>query len=184
MNSPKRTRKRNLQILFIALALVSITAVVLIVLLERKINSHLFDEQRYQKEEERFEKVLQQASDEGLLLVLKFAIIHHHVPNTWDIDPYINAAVGVGEWYRSLKVYDKLKNRTDLLQHIYPDLKVLDDYIEINTIVRPFTDTLAAQTILHNAQKDNGLDVDSLMNAGSRRSSLAYKYFGTPLLRD
>lgn len=183
MNRPKRTRKRNLQILFIALALVSITAVVLIVLLERKINSHLFDEQRYQKEKERFEKVLQQASDEELLLVLKFAIIHHHVPNTWDIDPYINAAVGVGEWYRSLKVYDKLKNRTDLLQHIYPDLKVLDDYIEINTIVRPFTDTLAAQTILHNAQKDNGLDVDSLMNAGTPHSSLAYKYFGTPLLR-
>lgn len=179
MNSPKRTRKRNLQILFIALALVSITAVVLIVLLE----SHSFYELRYQREKERFEKVLQQASDEELLLVLKFAIIHHHVPNTWDIDPYFNVAVGVGEWYRSLKVYDKLKNRTDLLQHIYPDLKVLDDYIKINTIVRPFTDTLAAQTILHNAQKDNGLDVDSLMNAGTPHSSLAYKYFGTPLFR-
>ena len=92
MNSPKRTRKRNLQILFIALALVSITAVVLIVLLE----SHSFDELRYQREKERFEKVLQQASDEELLLVLKFAIIHHHVPNTWDIDPYYNVAVRVG----------------------------------------------------------------------------------------
>jgi hypothetical protein len=183
MNSPKRTRKRNLQILFIALALVSITAVVLIVLLERKINSHSFDEQRYQKEEERFEKVLQQASDEELLLVLKFAIIHHHVPNTWNIDPYMDVTVGVGEWNRSLKVYDKLKARADLLQQIYPDLKVLDDYITINTLVWPFTDTIAAQTILHNAQKDNGRDVDSLMNAGTRRSSLEYKYFGTPLLR-
>lgn len=134
-------------------------------------------------EEERFEKVLQQASDEELLIVLKYAIIHHHVPNSWHIDPYLDVNAGVGDWHRSLLVYDKLKGRQDLLHQIYPDLKVLDDYITINTLVRPFTDTIAAQTILHNAQKDNGLDVDSLMNAGGRRSSLEYKYFGTPLLR-
>lgn len=40
-----------------------------------------------------------------------------------------------------------------------------------------------SELMCKHAQKDNGLDVDSLMNAGSRRSSLAYKYFDTPLLR-
>lgn len=178
-NSPKR-------IIWIALltaALFVLVAVAYIVLSERKINCNEYDEQRYQKEEERFEKVLQQASDEELLVVLKYAIIHHHVPNSWDIDPYMDVTVGVGGWHRSLLVYDKLKGRTDLLQEIYPDLKVLDDYITINTLVWPFTDTIAAQTIFRNAQKDNGLDVDSLMNVGGRRSSLKYKYFGTPLLR-
>lgn len=176
-------QKKPLRIALLATAIVAIVAVAFIVLEKRKINSYDYDEQQYKKEEERFEKVLQQASDEELLIVLKYAIIHHHVPNSWNIDPYHDVNAGVGDWHRSLLVYDKLKEREDLLQQIYPDLKVLDDYITINTLVWPFTDTIAAQTILHNAQKDNGLDVDSLMNAGSRRSSLEYKYFGTPLLR-
>ena len=183
MEPSSTNQKKPLRIAFLATAIVAIVAVAYIVLLGRNNNRDVYDEQQYKKEEERFEKVLQQASDEELLVVLKYAIIHHHVPNSWDMDPYMDVTVGVGQWHRSLLVYDKLKEREDLLQQIYPDLKVLDDYITINTLVWPFTDTIAAQTILHNAQKDNGLDVDSLMNAGSRRSSLEYKYFGTPLLR-
>ena len=61
-------------LLIIVAALFALVAVAFIELLERKINSNSFDEQRYQKEEERFEKVMQQASDEELLIVLKYAI--------------------------------------------------------------------------------------------------------------
>lgn len=78
---------------------------------------------------------------------------------------------------------DKRSRKSDLLQKIYPDSGMLRNCVNRNEYVYPFTDIVAGQTILHNAQKDNGLDVDSLMNAGSRRSSLKYKYFGTPLLR-
>ena len=45
-----------------------------------------------------------------------------------------------------------------------------------------FTKEQISELMCKHAQKENGLDVDSLMNAGKRRSSLAYKYFGTPLL--
>lgn len=182
MNSQYKKQKSKLWIALIAMAIVAIAAVAFIVLEEKKINRYEYDEQRYKKEEERFEKVLQQASDEELLLVLKYAISRHYVP-TRNPNPYFDVRSGVGCWHRSMMIYDKLSDRTDLLQQIYPDLKVLDDYIAKNAYVWPFTDTIAAQTILVNVQKDNGLDVDSLMNVGARRSSLEYKYFGTPMLR-
>ena len=136
----------------------------------------------YTKELERFDKVLQQASDRELFIVLKYAIAHHYVP-TRDIDPYSNVFAGAGSWHRTKMVYDKLSRRPDLLRKIYPDPGVLRDYVNRNEYVRPFTDTVAAQTILHNAQKDGKYDVDSLMGAQSDKASLAYKYFGTPLMR-
>ena len=80
-------------------------------------------------------------------------------------------------------VYDKLSRRPDLLRKIYPDLGVLRDYVNRNEYIYPSTDAVAAQTILHNAQKDGKYDVDSLMGAKSDKASLAYKYFGTPLMR-
>lgn len=183
MSRRNKKQKSKLRIALIATAIIAIIAVAFIVLEGRKINRNSFDEQRYQKEEERFEKVLQQASDEELFVVLKYAISQHYVP-TWDPDPSEHIDASVGNWHRSQMVYDKLQDRKDLLQQIYPNMEVLENYVRReNARLCPFPDTIAAQTILHNAQKDNGLDVDSLMNAGSRRSSLAYKYFGTPLLR-
>jgi hypothetical protein len=136
---------------------------------------------RIEAEKARFDTVLQQASDEELIIVLKYGIIHHYVP-TYDIDPCYDLNVVVGPWYRTLKVYEKLEDRKDLLGEIFPDLKVLDDYVNWNEYVVPFTDTIAAQAIIHNAQKHNGHDVDSLMETGPRRSSLKYKYFGVPML--
>ena len=133
-------------------------------------------------EQARFEKVLQQAPDDELLIVLKYAIVHHYVP-TRDIDPYYNFFAGVGSWHRTIMVYEKLSRGSDLLQKIYPDLDVLRDYVNRNEFIKPFTDTVAAQTILHNAQIDGKYDVDSLMGARSDKTSLAYKYFGTPLMR-
>lgn len=135
----------------------------------------------YAKEQERFEKVLNEASDKELLIVLKYAIIHHYVP-TYDVDPYHNVLAGVGSWHRTKMIYDKLSRRPDLLRKIYPNLGILRDYVNRNEFVQPFTDTVASQTILRNSQKDGKYFVDSLMGVRSDSSSLAYKYFGTPMM--
>lgn len=42
----------------------------------------------YRKEQERFVKVLNEASDEKLFTVLNYAIANHYVPNR-DIDPFL-----------------------------------------------------------------------------------------------
>lgn len=136
----------------------------------------------YAKEQERFETVLNEASDKELLIVLKYAIIHHYVP-TYDVDPYFNVFAGVGSWHRTKMIYDKLSRRPDLLRKIYPNLGFLRDYVNRNEFVQPFTDTVASQTILRNSQKDGKYFVDSLMGVRSDSSSLVYKYFGTPLMR-
>lgn len=136
----------------------------------------------YKKEMERFEKVLQQASDKELLVVLKYAIAHHYVPSR-DIDPYHNVYAGVGCWHRTKMVYEKLRQKPDLLRKIYPDSHVLGEYVNSNAYARSFTDTIAAQTILSNAQKEGKYFVDLLMGKPSDKSSLVYKYFGTPLMR-
>lgn len=134
----------------------------------------------YAKERERFAKVLQQASDEELLVVLKYAIANRYVPNR-DIDPYSSMFVLVGYWQRSLKVYDKLSGRKDLLRKIYPDVKMLDDYIRWNGHGRPYPDDVVSQTILDNVGKQRH-ELDSIVGAIFDKSSLAYKYFGTPNL--
>ena len=135
----------------------------------------------YAKELERFEKVLNEASDKELPIVLKYAIIHHYVP-ICDVDPYYNFFAGVGSWHRTRMIYGKLSRRPDLLRKIYPNLGILRDYVYRNEFVQPFTDTVASQTILRNSQKDGKYFVDSLMGVRSDSSSLAYKYFGTPLM--
>ena len=177
----ERSLKRKKIALWIAaiVLLLSLTAVVVYMLFPRSQGDPL---KSIEAEQARFEKVLQQAPDDELLIVLKYAIVHHYVP-TCNIDPYFNVYAGVGSWHRTRMVYDKLTQRPDLLQKIYPDLDVLRDYVNRNEYVYPFMDTVAAQTILHNAQKDGKYDVDLLMGASSDKTSLAYKYFGTPLMR-
>lgn len=137
----------------------------------------------YEKERERFDKVLDEASDEELFLVLKYAIANHYVPNR-DVDPFFDLYVMVGCWQRSLKIYDKLLGRKDLLQQIYPDLEVLDEYVKWGWQTgQPYPDTIVSQAIIQHSQKDGGRSVDSLMDTRPLESSLKYKYFGTPLLR-
>jgi hypothetical protein len=137
----------------------------------------------YKAEQKRFEKVLQQASDDELFLVLNYAIAHHFVPNR-EIDPFYNVHVMVGCWQRSLKVYNKLSDRKDLLQEIYPDLEVLDKYVKWGWQTgQPYPDTMVSQTILNNVRKDIK-QLDSLMGSPSYKESLEYKYYGTPLMRE
>ena len=78
-------------------------------------------------------------------------------------------------------VYDKLSGRKDLLRKIYPDLKALDDYLRWNGNGRPYPDTIVSQTILDNVGKQRH-ELDSIVGAIFDKSSLAYKYFGTPNL--
>lgn len=136
----------------------------------------------YEKERNRFDEVLKQASDEELFVVLNYAIAHHYVPNR-DVDPFYDVYVMVGCWQRSLMVYNKLSGREDLLRQIYPDLEVLDEYVNWGRQTgAPYPDTIVSQTILNNSRKDIK-QLDSLMGSPSDKKSLEYKYFGTPLMR-
>lgn len=135
----------------------------------------------YRIEQGRFSKVLQRASDEELFIVLKYAIAHGFVPNR-QVDPFFDKYVTVRPWQRSLKVYNKLLERKDLLRQIYPDLRVLDEYVKWGWQTgEPYPDTAVSNAILHNVQKDIK-QLDSLMESPSYKSSLEYKYFGTPFL--
>lgn len=127
----------------------------------------------YEKEQVRFAKVLREASDEELFVVLNYAIANHFVPNM-DIDPFFNMHVMVGCWQRSLMVYRNLSDRKDLLKKIYPDLKVLDEYINWGRQGEPYPDDKVVQTILDNVQVE------------SRKMGyeLKSRYFGTPMLHD
>lgn len=69
-------------------------------------------------------------------------------------------------------VYRNLSDRKDLLKKIYPDLKVLDEYVNCGRHGEPYPNDKVAQTILNNVQQE------------SRKmdSKLISKYFRTPLL--
>ena len=127
----------------------------------------------YAKEQARFAKVLKEASDEELFVMLNYAIAQRFVPNR-DIDPFSDVYVMVGWWQRSLMVYNNLSGRKDLLRKIYPDLKVLDEYVNWGRHAEPYPDTNVSKTIMDNAKKEcQGMDY-----------RLVSKYFGTPLMRD
>lgn len=127
----------------------------------------------YAKEQARFAKVLKEASDEELFVVLNYAIANHFVPNR-DIDPYCDIHVMVGCWKRSLMVYNNLSGRKDLLRKIYPDLDVLDEYVNWGRHGEPYPETNVSKAIMDNAErKCQGMD-----------DMLVSKYFGTPLMRD
>ena len=138
---------------------------------EREIEQ---EREGYAKEQARFAKVLSEASDEELFIVLNYAIAQQYVPNK-EIDPFHNMFVMVGHWQRSLMVYNNLSDRKDLLKKIYPDLKVLDEYVHWGRQSgTPYPDTLVSQKILNNVQQES-----RKMN-----SKLISKYFRTPFSSD
>ena len=142
----------------------------------RREGKHDLDRMRegYGKEQERFAKVLKEASDEELFTVLNYAIAQQYVPNK-EIDPFHNMFVMVGHWQRSLMVYNNLSDRKDLLKKIYPDLKVLDEYVKWGRQSgTSYPDTIVSQKILNNVKQES-----RKMN-----SKLISKYFRTPLMRD
>ena len=132
------------------------------------------ERERYAKEQARFAKVLKEASDEELFVMLSYAIANHYVPNR-EIDPCYNVNVMAGCWQMSLMVYNNLSGRKDLLRKIYPDLKVLDEYVHWGRQSgQPYPDASVSKTIMDNAKKAcQGMDY-----------RLVSKYFGTPLMHD
>ena len=131
------------------------------------------EKEGYAKEQARFAKVLSEASDEELFIVLNYAIAQQYVPNK-EIDPFHNMFVMVGHWQRSLMVYNNLSDRKDLLKKIYPDLKVLDEYVKWGWQTgAPYPDTIVSQKILNNVKQES-----RKMN-----SKLISRYFRTPLMR-
>ena len=175
-----RSLKRKKIALWIAIIviLLSLTAVVVYMLFSRSQGGSL---NGIEAEKARFEKVLQQAPDEELFIVFKYAIAHHYVPNR-QVDPFYDMYVMVGGWQRSLMVYKELLDRENLLREIYPDLEVLDEYVHWGRQTgQPYPDTVVSQTILNNVRKDIK-QLDSLMESPSYLESMRYKYFGTPLM--
>lgn len=133
------------------------------------------EREMYAKEQARFAKVLKEASDEELFVMLNYAIAQHYVPNYKVIDPYGYVFVGVTKLHRSYLVYEKLSGRKDLLRKIYSDVKVLDEYVHWGRQSgQPYPDANVSKTIMDNAKKEcQGMD-----------HRLVSKYFGTPLMRD
>lgn len=144
------------------------------------------EEKAYQAEQERFQKVLINAPDEELFLVLRYAIVHQYVPNK-QIDPFEDKHVSVGAWQRSLSVYNRLrmKERKDLLRKIYPDLEVLDEYVNYGRQSgAAYPDTIVRNTILNNAGTREYLDPQIEGNGLKDTTSLRYRYFFTPRLQE
>lgn len=138
-------------------------------------------DKEYVRELERFYKVLHRASDKELFIVLKYAIAHRYVPNR-DIDPYGYVFVGITPLHRTFLIYDKLSDRKDLLQKIYPDVKVLGEYIHWGRQSgKPYPDAKVSEAILDNVG-ENSQELDSIVGTIFDESSLAYKYFGTPMM--
>ena len=118
----------------------------------------------YTKEQASFAEVLKEASDEELFIVLNYAIANHYVPNS-EIDPFFSKSVMVGCWQRSLMVYDNLSDRKDLLKKIYPDLKVLDEYVHWGRRSgAPYPNDKVTQTILNNVQQESQKMDDKLIS--------------------
>lgn len=83
----------------------------------------------YEEEQERFEKVLQTAPDEELLLMLRFAIYRGYVP-TSDIDPYYDIYARNSYFHRTKRIYDTLCERNPaLLRTICSDSEMLREYV-------------------------------------------------------
>ena len=198
-----KNRKRKLRISLIAMAVISLVAIAFFVFVPRNVKNSgraivpkeeaislkpaisedsIMEEKKkgvermredYEKERERFDKVLDEASDEELFVVLNYAIAQRYVPNRV-IDPFHDMFVMVGCWQRSLMVYNNLSDRKDLLKKIYPDLKVLDEYVNWGRQSgAPYPDTIVSKTIMNNVRKES-----SKMNA-----ELMAKYYGRPLMR-
>ena len=154
----------------------------------------------YEAEIHRFKKVLANASDEELFLILRLAIYEGYVP-TPEIDPYGYIYAGVSGWHRTIRIYNTLKerNRYDLLYQIYPDKEAFDEYVYSKGVwvEREERDTTEMderwkhsyiigrqlystyEVMMQNLAPDSVL-FDSIMRDFSQ-TGLNEKYFGTPL---
>ena len=103
---------------------------------------------------QRFDSLLSSATDEELVVVLRYAISSRYVHNR-NIDPYHNKYVMCEPWKRSERISNKIADRHDLLQQIYPDVYVLKDYLRWFSMAgKAYPDTAVSNSILRYIEKE------------------------------
>lgn len=127
----------------------------------------------YSAECQRFDSLLSNATDEELVVVLRYAISRRYVHNR-HVDPYHNKHVMCDPWKRSKRIFNKIADRHDLLQQIYPDVYMLKDYLRWFSMAgKAYPDTAVSNSILRYIEKSEIMiyaDVEPT------------EYFSTPLL--
>lgn len=135
--------------------------------------SPMGEQLRYRAECQRFNFLLSNATDEELVVVLRYAISHRYIPNK-DVDSYHNMHVMCGTWKRSEMIFNKIADRHDLLQQIYPDVYMLKDYLQWFSMAgQAYPDTAVSNSILRYIEKEE-IKIDSDVHPD--------EYFSTPLL--
>lgn len=135
--------------------------------------SPMGEQLRYRAECQRFDNLLSNATDEELVVVLRYAISHRYIPNRY-VDPYYNMHVMCGTWKRSEMIFNKIADRHDLLQQIYPDVYMLKDYLQWFSMAgQAYPDTAVSNSILRYIEKEE-IKIDSDVHPA--------EYFSTPLL--
>ena len=127
----------------------------------------------YSAECQRFDSLLSNATDEELVVVLRYAISRRYVHNR-HVDPYHNKHVMCEPWKRSKRIFNKIADRHDLLQQIYPDVYILKDYLQwFSMSGEAYPDTAVSNSILRYIEKEE-IKIDSEVHPA--------EYFSTPLL--
>lgn len=153
-----------------------ITAISLMVEQSKNTDCPIQEEKYYDgygAERKRFDSLLSNATDEELVVVLRYAISHRYVHNR-DVDPYHNKHVMCTPWKRSQRIFNEIADRHDLLQQIYPDVYILKDYLQWFSMAgKAYPDTAVSNSILRYIEKSEIMiyaDVEPT------------EYFSTPLL--
>ena len=127
----------------------------------------------YSAECQRFDSLLSNTTDEELVVVLRYAISRRYVHNR-HVDPYHNKHVMCEPWKRSERIFNKIADRHDLLQLIYPDVYMLKDYLQWFCMAgKAYPDTAVSNSILRYIEKEE-IKIDSEVHPA--------EYFSTPLL--
>lgn len=153
-----------------------ITAISLMVEQSKNTDCPIQEEKYYDgygAERKRFDSLLSNATDEELVVVLRYAISHRYVHNR-DVDPYHNKHVMCTPWKRSQRIFNEIADRHDLLQQIYPDVYILKDYLQWFSMAgKAYPDTAVSNSILRYIEKEE-IKIDSDVHPA--------EYFSTPLL--
>lgn len=127
----------------------------------------------YSAECQRFDSLLSNATDEELVVVLRYAISRRYVHNR-HVDPYHNKHVMCEPWKRSKRIFNKIADRHDLLQQIYPNVYMLKDYLRWFSMAgKAYPDTAVSNSILRYIEKSEIMIYADVEPA---------EYFSTPLL--
>ena len=127
----------------------------------------------YGAECQRFDSLLSNTTDEELVVVLRYAISRHYVHNR-HVDPYHNKHVMCDPWKRSKRIFNKIADRHDLLQQIYPEVYMLKDYLRwFSMSGEAYPDTSVSNSILRYIEKSEIMIYADVEPA---------EYFSTPLL--